>query len=119
MYAIRSYYGWFDVPTPPNLYPQTLANVGEMRNSGIELAINATPIRTSKFEWKTTLTASHNINKLLSLSNDLYETANKHDEGGLGEPISISTHRLEVGKAVGQYFGLKSVGVSEKSYNFV
>ncbi len=105
---------WFDVPTPPNLYPQTLANVGEMRNSGIELAINATPIRTSKFEWKTTLTASHNINKLLSLSNDLYETANKHDEGGLGEPISISTHRLEVGKAVGQYFGLKSVGVSEK-----
>ena len=105
---------WFDVPTPPNLYPQTLANVGEMRNSGIELAINATPIRTSKFEWKTTLTASHNINKLLSLSNDLYETANKHDEGGLGEPISISTHRLEVGKAVGQHFGLKSVGVSEK-----
>lgn len=105
---------WFDVPTPPNLYPQTLANVGEMRNSGIELAINATPISTSKFEWKTTLTASHNINKLLSLSNDLYETANKHDEGGLGEPISISTHRLEVGKAVGQYFGLKSVGVSEK-----
>lgn len=105
---------WFDVPTPPNLYPKTFANVGEMRNSGIEFAINATPISTPKFEWKTTFTASHNINKLLSLSNDLYETANKHDKGGLGEPISISTHRLEVGKAVGQYFGLKSVGVSEK-----
>lgn len=104
---------WFDVPAPPNLYPKTFANVGEMRNSGIELAINATPIRNSKFEWKTTLTASHNINKLLSLSNDLYETTNEHDKGGLGEPISISTHRLEVGKAVGQYFGLKSVGVSE------
>jgi hypothetical protein len=43
---------WFDVPTPPNLYPQTLANVGEMRNSGIELAINATPISTSKFDGK-------------------------------------------------------------------
>lgn len=105
---------WFDVPTPPNLYSQTLANVGEMRNSGIEIALNATPVRTKNFEWKTTVTASHNTNKLLSLSNDLYETANKHDAGGSGEPISIATHRLEVGKSVGNYFGLKSVGVSEK-----
>ncbi|MCI1682351.1 MAG: TonB-dependent receptor [Bacteroides sp.] len=103
----------FDVPTPPNLYPQTLANVGKMRNSGIEIAINAVPVRTKAFEWKTTVTASHNENKLLSLSNDLYETANKHDVGGCGEPISIATHRLEVGKSVGNFFGLKSVGVSE------
>ena len=104
---------WFDVPTPPNLYSQTLANVGKMRNRGIELAINATPVRIKYFEWKTTVTASHNANQLLRLSNDLYETANEHDEGGLGEPISISTHRLEVGKSIGNYFGLKSVGVSE------
>jgi len=104
---------WFDVPTPPNLYSQTLANVGQMRNQGIEIAINATPIRTKKFEWKTTVTGSTNNNKLLSLSNDLYQTANQHDEGGLGEPISMATHRLEVGKSVGNYFGLKSVGVSK------
>lgn len=103
---------WFDVPTPPNLYPQTLINAGKMRNSGIELTINAIPVQTKKFEWKTVLTASHNINKLLSLSNGLYETSNQHDEGGLGEPISISTHRLEVGKPIGNFFGLKSVGVS-------
>lgn len=103
----------FDVPTPPNLYPKTLANVGEMRNQGIELAIDATPVKRGGFEWQTSLTASHNENKLLSLSNDLYETANEHDEGGCGEPISIATHRLEVGKPVGNFFGLKSVGVSE------
>ncbi|MGE4586951.1 MAG: TonB-dependent receptor [Mangrovibacterium sp.] len=103
----------FDVPTPPNLYSQTLANVGKMRNRGIEVAINATPVRLKDFEWQTTVTASHNANKLLSLSNDLYETANEHDEAWLGEPITISTHRLEVGKSVGNYFGMKSVGVSE------
>jgi TonB-dependent starch-binding outer membrane protein SusC len=104
---------WFDVPTPPNLYNRTLANVGQMRNQGIEIAINATPIRTKNFEWKTTVTGSTNNNKLLSLSNDLYQTANQHDEGGMGEPISMSTHRLEVGKSIGNYFGLKSVGVSK------
>lgn len=103
----------FDVPAPPNLYPRTLANVGKMRNSGIEVAINATPVRTKDFEWKTTLTGSYTTNKLLSLSNDLYESANEQDAGGLGEPISIATHRLIVGKPVGQFFGLKSVGVSD------
>lgn len=103
---------WFKVPTPPNLYNYTLANVGEIRNSGIEVSINAVPVRTKNFEWKTLLTASHNANKLLSLSNDLYETTNQHDQGGMGEPISIATHRLEVGKSVGNFFGLKSVGVN-------
>ena len=26
---------WYSVPAPPNLYTQTLANVGEMVNKGI------------------------------------------------------------------------------------
>ena len=101
------------VPVPPNLYPNTLANVGQMRNQGIEIAINAIPFRTKDFEWKTTFTGSTNINKLLSLSNDLYQTVNQLDWGGLGEPISMSTHRLEVGKSVGNFFGFKSVGVNK------
>jgi TonB-linked SusC/RagA family outer membrane protein len=105
---------WYDVPCPPNLYSQTLANVGEMRNMGIEVAINAVPVRTKDFEWKTTATVSHNATKLLSLSNDLYQTANQHDVAYLGEPISLSTQRLEVGKPLGQWYGMKSVGVSDK-----
>ncbi|MFC0875494.1 SusC/RagA family TonB-linked outer membrane protein [Saccharicrinis sp. FJH2] len=104
---------WFDVPTPPNLYNQTLANVGEMRNRGVEIAINGSPVKGMEFKWESTVTASFNDNKLLSLSNDLYETANQHDEAWLGEPITIPTQRLEVGKSIGNFFGLKSVGVSE------
>ena len=103
----------YDVPVPPNLYPRTMANVGEMRNQGIEVAINAIPVRTNDFEWKTTATFSHNATKLLSLSNDLYETANRHYIAYLGEPISLSTQIMEVGKPLGQWYGLKSVGVSE------
>lgn len=104
---------WFDVPTPPNLYNQTLANVGEMRNRGIEIAINGTPVKSMGFKWQSNVTASFNDNKLLSLSNDLYESANQFDEAWLGEPITIPTQRLEVGKSIGNFFGLKSVGVSE------
>ena len=103
----------FTVPTPPNLYNKTLANAGKMRNQGIEIAVNAIPVRTKDFEWKTTVTASHNANKLLSLSNDLYETSNQIDHAYLGEPISLSTQRMEVGRSMGQFYGMKSVGVSE------
>lgn len=105
---------WYDVPVPPNLYSQTLANVGKMRNQGIEIMIGGTPVQTRDFTWTTTLTLSHNENKLLSLSNGLYETANQHETAFLGEPISQATHRLEVGKPVDHYFGIKSVGVSER-----
>ncbi len=103
----------YDVPVPPNRYPITTANVGKMRNTGIELMLRGIPVQTRDFEWNTTVTLSHNSNKLLSLSNDLYETANEHETAFLGEPITQCTHRLEVGKAVDRYFGIKSVGVSE------
>ena len=104
---------WYTVPSPPNLYTSTLANVGEMRNTGIEVAVTAVPFKTKDFEWKTTLTASHNSNKLLSLSNDLYESNSYYDEGYLGEPISLPTQRLEPGRSVGNFYGMKTTGVSE------
>jgi len=103
----------YSVPVPPNRYPSTLANVGEMRNQGIELMVKGIPVQTKDFEWNSTLTLSHNANKLVSLSNDLYQTSNELPTAYLGEPISQPTHRLEVGKSVDRYFGIKSVGVSE------
>lgn len=103
----------YDVPVPPNRYSVTKANVGKMRNTGVELMLKGIPVQTKDFDWNTTVTFSHNTNKLLSLSNDLYETANEHETAYLGEPISQATHRLEVGKAVDRFFGIKSVGVSE------
>lgn len=104
---------WYTVPTPPNLFNSTLANAGSVQNRGIEVAINAVPVQTKDFEWRTVLTISSNKNKLLSLSNDMYESNSFMDTGGLGEPISISTHRMEEGRALGEFYGLKSVGVSE------
>lgn len=103
----------YTVPTPPNLYNTTKANVGKMRNQGIEVVINAIPIQTKNFEWRTTFTMSHNANKLVSLSNELYESTNYIDLGYISEPIDVYTHRLEVGQPVDRYFGFKTVGVSE------
>lgn len=103
----------YNVPVPPNMYGKTTANVGEMRNRGIEVMINAIPVKSKDFEYNTTLTLSHNSNKLLSLSNNLYETDNFEEVGGLGDPISVPTHCMEVGSRLGDFWGLKSVGVSK------
>lgn len=109
----------YNVPVPPNLYGYTTANVGQMRNRGIEFMVNAIPVQTKDFEWSTTLTLSHNSNKLLSLSNELYETRNFKEVGGVGEPISVYTHCMEVGHRLGDFWGLKSVGVDKDGFVLV
>lgn len=100
---------WYDVPVPPNKYGYTLANVGVMNNKGIEVMIGGTPVRTRDFEWNSMLTLSSNANKLVSLSNDLYETSDWTNTGGVSDPVSVPTHRAEIGKPTGMFWGLKSI----------
>ena len=109
----------YSVPVPPNLYNETLANVGKMRNTGIEVMVEAIPVQTKDFEWTTTLTASHNSNKLLSLSNTLYETEDFHEVGWISDPISITTHCMEVGNRLGDFWGLKFVGYDKDGFALV
>ncbi len=44
-----------------------LANVGSLRNTGWEFAINGTPIQKENFKWSSTLNFSMNNNKVVSL----------------------------------------------------
>lgn len=47
-----------------------LMNIGEVKNSGIEVEINSKNISTKDFEWNTTLALSHNRNKIVKLDGD-------------------------------------------------
>lgn len=104
----------YSVPVPPNLYGYTTANVGSMSNRGIEVLIGGAPFQNANFEWNTTLTLAHNQNRLLSMSNDLYETENYLDGGWTEEPTSMVTQRTYIGDAIGSFYMLKSVGVVAK-----
>lgn len=104
----------YPVPSPPNFYSTTLANVGKMRNKGFEVLLNAVPIKTRDFSWNSSLTFSHNSNKLLSLSNELYQIdQNRLEFGGISEPISMISHRLDVGKSLGNFYGFKTVDITD------
>ena len=104
----------YSVPSPPNLYTTTRANVGEMSNNGLEIMVNAIPVQTKDFEWETTITFSTNSNKLKSLSNDLYQTSSDYFmTGWIEEPIKTESHIVRIGHKVGDIYGFKVVDVDE------
>ena len=104
----------YAVPSPPNLYSTTWANVGQMRNTGVEVMLRGVPVKTKDFQWDTQVTLQHNKNTLVSLSNDLYQTDNTQWYQGVGDPVTQYTHKLVVGEELGQIWSLKAVGVSAK-----
>ncbi|GAB4016296.1 SusC/RagA family TonB-linked outer membrane protein [Spirosoma koreense] len=59
-----------NVPLPPSsTFTSRLINAGEIQNHGIELSLNATPVKTaSGFSWDATLNYSHNRNQVVSLA---------------------------------------------------
>ena len=104
----------YSVPSPPNLYTTTRANVGEMSNNGLEIMVNAIPVQTKNFKWETTITFSTNSNKLKSLSNDLYQTSSDYFmTGWIEEPIKTESHIVRIGHKVGDIYGFKVVDVDE------
>jgi len=104
----------YQVPSPPNLFDITKANVGVMDNRGIEILLNYTPLQTKEFTWNSSITFSTNRNRLVSLENDLYKTTNPwFDAGMTPTPIGIVTHRIEVGKRIGNFWGYKVIDITE------
>jgi TonB-linked SusC/RagA family outer membrane protein len=104
----------YQVPSPPNLYSSTRANVGKMENKGLEVMVNIIPVKTNNFEWNTSLSFSTNTNKLVSLSNDLYKATNNYfTTGSTGEPIQTFTNIVTVGRNIGDLYGFKVVDISD------
>jgi len=102
----------YDVPSPPNLYNQTLANVGTMENKGVEVMLNFVPIKSKDFEWNSSVSYSTNTNKLKSLSNDVYKTSTNYLQvGAIFPPIQTFSHLLKVGGPVGDFYGFKVLDI--------
>ena len=103
----------YNVPSPPNLYPTTEANVGTMENKGVEVAININPIRQKDLSWTSGFTFSTNSNKLVSLSNQLYQaTVPYFTTGNTFDPITTFTNIVQVGHPIGDFYGFKVSGIS-------
>lgn len=73
-------------------------NVGSMENKGFDIRISSTNIKRKDFTWKTDLTVSRNINKVLKLNAD-------------GAPIMGQYSKTVVGRSIGDFYGYVVEGV--------
>ena len=92
------------------------ANVGSMRNEGIELTLNATVINKKNFKWKTGLTYSLNKNEITALNSEtgfIDKTLNFKTWGG--ETVT----RTAVGHSVSQYYGYRVAGRINSAADFL
>lgn len=92
------------------------ANVGSMRNKGIELTLNATVIDKKSFKWKTGITFSLNDNEITELNSEtgfIDKTLDFKTWGG--ETVT----RTAVGHSVSQYYGYQVLGRINSAADFL
>jgi TonB-linked SusC/RagA family outer membrane protein len=89
------------------------ANVGSISNKGFDFQINTTNISSKSFNWKTSLTLSRNINKVIDLGSG---GSQANLSQSFGNDI-IQTTR--VGQPIGEFYGYVFDGIFSKPGDFV
>ncbi len=105
----------YDVST--NIYPvgSMNANVGDITNTGIELTINAVPVKTKDFTWQTTVNLAHNKNKVDKLSNKKFSVDYKDwgdpNIGGISSNGEVE--RIKEGESLGTFWTYEWAGYND------
>jgi iron complex outermembrane receptor protein len=111
----------FEVPQPPNLFRTTFINLGELTNSGFEVALRYDAIQKPKFTWTPGINFNTLSTKLVSLSNDEFQFG-VQELSNLGAPGQNNTPliRAAEGERIGQIWGLVYDGINDDgSWRFV
>ena len=105
----------YDVST--NIYPVGYmnANVGDITNTGVELTINAVPVKTKDFTWQTTVNLAHNKNKVKKLSNKKFSVDYKDwgdpNIGGISSNGEVE--RIKEGESLGTFWTYEWAGYND------
>ena len=83
-------------------FVRAAVNSGEMENKGVELVLNAVPVRTNDFTWEAKLVFSANRNKILSIREGLEEIPYASQFGYSGSSVTL---KLIPGQAYGNIYG--------------
>lgn len=106
--------GSYNVANPPNIQGSTFANVGTMKNTGLELQISAAVVNKGDFSYNLSLTGAYNSNKFVSFSNNLFKGQTYIDVVGMPAPGSPGNiQRLQENTRIGSFYALKSAGVND------
>lgn len=79
-------------------FSNTLKNIGEVQNTGVEFTVSTINVRTGNFQWSTDLNVSTYKNRVNKL-------------GPGGDPIYAAANVTMVGKPIGMFYGFLTNGV--------
>ena len=81
-------------------YAYRYLNAGKIRNKGFEITVDATPVMTNDFRWKTAVNYSQNKNKIISLHP-------RHNSFVYGDPDISMAYIMEIkeGGSLGDIYG--------------
>jgi len=82
------------IPVGTNFSNLLLTNVGNMENRGVELNLNATPVKQDDFIWDVNFNFTYNHNKVTNLTavdDPNYFTEVGNIEGGTGQNVQVHT----------------------------
>ena len=108
-------------PVSATQFPVTslTTNIGKISNKGIELQLNATPLKTKDFSWRSSFNIAHNVNNVLSISNSQFNNRYVYTAylGGKGQSGNWS-QIIEPGHPIGtfdiwHYAGKNQQGVTQ------
>lgn len=89
----------------PGTLDAPYVNVGSVNNQGFDFRISSTNIRGGDFSWKTDLTVSRNVNKVMSLNTD-------------GASLPGQYSKTVVGRSIGEFYGYQVDGVFANASDF-
>jgi len=80
-------------------YNSFTLNAGEVRNNGLELLLNGTPVKTESFSWSSSINFAKNSNKVVALSEGI-------DQLNLGVDRTFSANIVaQIGGQIGDIWG--------------
>lgn len=88
--------------TTPSLsgYPAMMGNIGETKNKGVDITLNAIPVMTKDFMWNTTLNAAWSKDEIVELAN--------------GKEDDIANAWF-IGESIAVYYGYDNAGLWQES----
>lgn len=99
---------WGEINTP-------WANIGKTRNIGLDVQINARPVIAKDFMWNSSLTLSHNRNKIVALNDDSQRIYGNVDWYSQFQTVTM----FAVGQPMGVFYGYETAGLFENEADIV
>lgn len=94
-----------DAPLPTSSgFSSIYKNIGSVQNKGLDIMVNASPVRNDNFSWDVNLNLNYNKNEILHLGDN-------DEDIELNSWVGGSNSILRVGENLSSFYGYKRYGI--------